>query len=162
MPVLPQLLLLQKTLLNIEGIGRQLYPELDLWAAARPSMEEFMRERSSVKRFGSAVASNVHRWVDHLPELPEMLFDVVDQVRSGKLKVGLDDYREIELARKNLREAERRTQLLLFSLGLLFTACILTASGRTLFFFFGPLPLEALAMLATGVFLGLLAFKKTK
>ena len=77
MPVLPQLLLLQKTLLNIEGIGRQLYPELDLWAAARPSMETFMRERASLKRLGAAFRSNAHRWVDHLPEMPEMLFDVL-------------------------------------------------------------------------------------
>ena len=47
MQVQPQLILLQKTLLNIEGLGRQLYPELDLWKTAQPILREWMRERAS-------------------------------------------------------------------------------------------------------------------
>jgi len=49
MPVQPQLILLQKTLLNVEGLGRQLYPELDIWSTASPILREWMRERTSVR-----------------------------------------------------------------------------------------------------------------
>ena len=49
MEVQPQLVLLQKTLLNIEGLGRQLYPELDLWQTAKPFLEKWMRERMGVR-----------------------------------------------------------------------------------------------------------------
>ena len=49
MPIQPQLILLQKTLLNIEGLGRDLYPELDIWATATPILREWMRERTSLR-----------------------------------------------------------------------------------------------------------------
>ncbi|MCZ6896012.1 MAG: ubiquinone biosynthesis regulatory protein kinase UbiB, partial [Gammaproteobacteria bacterium] len=61
MEILPQLLLLQKTLVNVEGIGRQLYPELDLWRAARPSLERFMIDRVGVRRLMSSVRQSVPR-----------------------------------------------------------------------------------------------------
>ena len=69
MEILPQLLLLQKTLVNVEGIGRQLYPELDLWRAARPSLEKFMVERVGLRRLWSSFRDNVPHWVDRLPEV---------------------------------------------------------------------------------------------
>ena len=58
MEVQPQLVLLQKTLLQIEGLGRQLYPELDLWKTAKPVLEEWMRERHDPRtRFKQLVAA---------------------------------------------------------------------------------------------------------
>ncbi len=53
MEVQPQLVLLQKTLLNIEGLGRQLYPDLDLWATAKPFLEQWMRERAGARGSGN-------------------------------------------------------------------------------------------------------------
>ncbi len=51
MQIQPQLLLLQKTLLNVEGLGRDLYPDLDVWSTATPILREWMRERSGVRAF---------------------------------------------------------------------------------------------------------------
>src|SRR6516162_811857 len=62
MQIQPQLLLLQKTLLNIEGLGRDLYPELDIWSTATPILREWMRERTSVRAFVRELRS-------HAPEL---------------------------------------------------------------------------------------------
>lgn len=66
MEVQPQLILLQKTLLAIEGLGRDLYPELDLWTTAKPIMEDWMRERSSP-------VAHVRRLVDDWPEISDDL-----------------------------------------------------------------------------------------
>lgn len=73
MPVQPQLLLLQKTLLNIEGLGRQLYPELDLWATAKPYLEKWMKKRYSLRSFIKEIREQIPRWMQLLPYLPERL-----------------------------------------------------------------------------------------
>jgi len=65
MEVQPQLVLLQKTLLNIEGLGRQLYPELNLWETAKPFIERWMRERASPKQ----ILSNLKNQLEQLPQL---------------------------------------------------------------------------------------------
>src|SRR5690554_6150627 len=68
MEVQPQLVLLQKTLLNIEGLGRQLYPDLDLWSTAQPYLERWMRKRISPKR----VLNDVRQQVEQIPHLARM------------------------------------------------------------------------------------------
>ncbi len=70
MEVQPQLVLLQKTLLNIEGLGRQLYPELDLWTTAKPFMERWMRERVGLLGLLERTRRNLISVADQLPELP--------------------------------------------------------------------------------------------
>ena len=70
MEVQPQLVLLQKTLLNIEGLGRQLYPELDLWTTAKPFMERWMRERVGLVGLLSRTRKNLVSVIDQFPELP--------------------------------------------------------------------------------------------
>lgn len=72
MAVQPQLVLLQKTLLNIEGLGRQLYPDLDLWTTAKPFMEAWMRERYGAKAFFKSLADHAPALLAELPRLPEM------------------------------------------------------------------------------------------
>ena len=75
MEVQPQLVLLQKTLLHIEGLGRQLYPELDLWATGRPYLEGWMRERVSVAALAGRVRERLPRWLEIAPELPELVHE---------------------------------------------------------------------------------------
>ncbi len=75
MEVQPQLVLLQKTLLHIEGLGRQLYPDLDLWAVGRPFLERWMSERVSARRLAERVRERLPRWLEIAPELPEMLHE---------------------------------------------------------------------------------------
>ena len=70
MEVQPQLVLLQKTLLNIEGLGRMLYPELDLWTTAKPFMERWMRERIGVVGLLKRTRRNFLSVADQIPELP--------------------------------------------------------------------------------------------
>lgn len=75
MEVQPQLLLLQKTLLNIEGLGRQLYPDLDLWNTAKPLLEEWVKEHYGFKGFMRSLAKHAPMWAEQLPELPGLLYD---------------------------------------------------------------------------------------
>ena len=70
MEVQPQLVLLEKTLLNIEGLGRMLYPELDLWTTAKPYMERWMRDQIGLKGLAKRTRRNLISIADQLPELP--------------------------------------------------------------------------------------------
>ncbi|WP_407275016.1 ubiquinone biosynthesis regulatory protein kinase UbiB [Halothiobacillus sp. DCM-1] len=72
MEVQPQLTLLQKTLLAIEGLGRQLYPDLDLWATAKPFIERWMRRRMGPKGLLRRLKNEFPFWMEHLAEMPRM------------------------------------------------------------------------------------------
>jgi ubiquinone biosynthesis protein len=74
MEVQPQLLLLQKTLLNIEGMGRELYPELDLWATAKPFLENWMREQVGLKGLWRRFKAQLPLMSERLPEVPDLLY----------------------------------------------------------------------------------------
>ena len=89
MVVLPQLVLLQKTLVNIEGVGRQLYPGLDIWDTARPVMREWMNNRAGVRALFRDTRGDAAYWLNRLPTLPRKVIDVVDQLHRGKLEVEL-------------------------------------------------------------------------
>jgi ubiquinone biosynthesis protein len=69
----PQLVLLQKTLLNIEGLGRQLDPELDLWATAKPFLERWMLDQVGPHRFWQELKDQAPRYAKILPDLPRLL-----------------------------------------------------------------------------------------
>ena len=71
----PQLVLLQKTLLYVEGLGRQLYPQLDLWQTAKPFLERWLKEQMGPKAFYNSVKSNAPFWVEKMPELPNLIYD---------------------------------------------------------------------------------------
>ena len=78
----PQLVLLQKTLLNIEGLGRQLDPELDLWHTAKPFLEKWMVEQIGPKKLLKELRNEAPRYAKMLPELPRLLFDFLQQAPS--------------------------------------------------------------------------------
>lgn len=77
----PQLILLQKTLLNIEGLGRQLDPELDLWSNATPYLEKWLKKQVGVKAFFRRVRENIPYWSEKLPEIPGLIYDVLSEKR---------------------------------------------------------------------------------
>jgi ubiquinone biosynthesis protein len=81
MQVQPQLVLLQKTLLYIEGLGRQLYPQLDLWQTAKPFLENWMQEQIGVKALYKKVRANLPYWSEKMPEVPDLLFDTLKQLK---------------------------------------------------------------------------------
>ncbi len=77
----PQLILLQKTLLNIEGVGRQIYPDLDLWTTAAPFLEKWLKKQVGVKAFFRRVRENIPYWSEKLPEIPGLVYDVLAEKR---------------------------------------------------------------------------------
>lgn len=79
MPIQPQLILLQKTLLNVEGLGRQLYPELDLWQTAKPFLEKWIKKQVGPRALLRRVKEQSPLWIEKMPELPELLYNYLQQ-----------------------------------------------------------------------------------
>jgi ubiquinone biosynthesis protein len=80
----PQLVLLQKTLLNVEGLGRQLDPELDLWNSAKPFLEKWMIEQIGPQKLLSQIKAQAPRYATLLPELPRLLHDFLQSRPGGQ------------------------------------------------------------------------------
>ena len=99
MEVQPSLVLLQKTLLNIEGLGRQLYPQLDLWSTAMPFLERWIRDRYSPQTMLKRVSHRLPGWLEQLPQLPETLLERPSPHSS-----------ENELLRLQLQQVEQESQ----------------------------------------------------
>ncbi|RUO36791.1 ubiquinone biosynthesis regulatory protein kinase UbiB [Aliidiomarina shirensis] len=83
MEVQPQLVLLQKTLLYVEGLGRQLYPQLDLWKTAKPYLERWMHEQMGWRALYRNVKEQAPFWAEKLPEMPGLLYDTLQQIQRG-------------------------------------------------------------------------------
>ncbi len=79
----PQLVLLQKTLLNIEGLGRQLDPNLDLWSTAKPFLEKWMLDQMGPQRLWRELKAEAPRYAKLLPELPRLVQQFLQQDRHG-------------------------------------------------------------------------------
>mgnify|MGYP000070646645 FL=1 len=103
MVVQPQLVLLQKTLLYVEGLGRQLYPQLDLWQTAKPFLENWMKQQIGVKAMFSKVKDNLPFWSEKLPEMPDLLYDSLKQVKAMPLQISRNHQ---ELTRLQLEAAK--------------------------------------------------------
>jgi ubiquinone biosynthesis protein len=108
MEVQPQLVLLQKTLLNIEGLGRQLYPDLDLWTTAKPFLERWMSEQVGTRAFARRLRDNLPVWSEKLPELPALLHTYLTKAVQGRLQEQ-DTSRELDKLRREIRQANRRS-----------------------------------------------------
>ncbi len=127
MEVQPQLILLQKTLLNIEGLGRQLYPDLDLWQTAKPFLEQWMREQLGPRALLRELKSHAPRWGETLPALPGLAHEVLRQARSGKLRVEIAPT-ELDKIRREMRRSNQRTVLGVVGAGLIVAAAVLLAA----------------------------------
>ena len=82
MEVQPSLVLLQKTLLNIEGLGRQLYPELNLWDTAQPFLERWVQERYSPQSMLKRLQRHAPSWLEQLPQLPDAVFESLQHSKA--------------------------------------------------------------------------------
>ncbi|MEJ2513782.1 MAG: ubiquinone biosynthesis regulatory protein kinase UbiB [Gammaproteobacteria bacterium] len=87
MEVQPQLILLQKTLLNIEGLGRELYPDLDLWETAQPILEEWMRERISGRAIVERLREQLPEVGESIQEFPQVVHAILQRAAEGRLQV---------------------------------------------------------------------------
>ncbi|WP_028839502.1 ubiquinone biosynthesis regulatory protein kinase UbiB [Thermomonas fusca] len=122
----PQLILLQKTLLNIEGVGRQLDPKIDIWAVARPVLEAILAERYSPKRLAGELRKRMPELVTRAPEMPRLLHAwLQQQVQGGhELSMRSTDLREIA---QTLAAMQRRVVASILGVGLLIVAAVLYA-----------------------------------
>ena len=119
----PQLLLLQKTLLNVEGLGRQLYPELDIWQTASPVLRRWMRERVSPRTVLRELCRGFPDALDVLKALPQLARRAIEQAQDGQLRVPVDTQALDEL-RTALTEQSRRSDLVQIGAVLLLAAVL--------------------------------------
>jgi ubiquinone biosynthesis protein len=113
MRIQPQLILLQKTLLNIEGLGRDLYPELDIWQTAAPILREWMSDRISPRAQLKHIRRNLPDILTSLHALPSLMKVAVQQAEDGTLALGVRSQEIITLRREMLESEQRRNRTLI-------------------------------------------------
>jgi ubiquinone biosynthesis protein len=122
----PQLILLQKTLFNIEGVGRQLDPDIDIWAVARPVLEKILLERYSPQRLANEFRKRLPEMVTHAPDMPRLLHAWLTQQVEGKQQLQMHSQQLAELARATYA-FQRRAVRAILGTGLLIAAAVLYA-----------------------------------
>ena len=130
MEVQPQLVLLQKTLLNIEGVGRQLYPDLDLWETAKPFLDCWMREQLGARALLREIKRQAPKWGETLPALPGLAYETLKLARSGEIAVRIRS-EEIDRLRAEIRRANQRTVLAVMGAALLLGASVILGVDGT-------------------------------
>lgn len=104
----PQLILLQKTLLNIEGLGRRLYPDLDLWKTAKPFLQRAMRQEVMFESLVDKLPGHKPEWLRHLPDWPGHIDRILRDAANGRLKFRLES-EQLEQLERRLRGNGRRS-----------------------------------------------------
>lgn len=107
MEVQPQLVLLQKTLLNIEGLGRELYPDLDLWQTAKPFLERWFKEEMGPRGVARKVRTQIPGWARQWPEMPDLTYRLLERTAKGKLELEIRST-DLHHLRQELRRESRR------------------------------------------------------
>ena len=120
----PQLILLQKTLLNIEGVGRQLDPKIDIWAVAKPVLEHILAERYSPQRLASEFRKRLPELITRAPEVPRLLHAWLQQQVEGKHELRMRSHDLAELARV-AQDGQKRMVAAILGTGLLVVAAVL-------------------------------------
>jgi ubiquinone biosynthesis protein len=110
MRIQPQLLLLQKTMLQIEGLGRQLYPQLDLWQTARPILQDWAADRFSGRSFAEQFRRQLPDLNEAIRTLPQVLQQLVQKAGEGTLRIRVDQAPYEDL-RREIREDGRRRDM---------------------------------------------------
>ncbi len=130
MEIQPQLVLLEKTLIHIEGLGRQLYPQLDLWTTAKPFMERWMREQVGPRRLIERTAHNWPALAERLPDLPIALSRIIDQLERQAALYPDGAAGDIKAIRGNLGDNNRRLLGTFSALGLAGLASAILLFGQ--------------------------------
>ncbi len=143
MEVQPSLVLLQKTLLNIEGLGRQLYPELNLWETAQPFLENWVAERYSPQSMLKRMQRQAPSWLEQLPQLPDLMLDNLARTRE------IEQQLQRERERPREKRPDRRRGLAAAGLLVLAAVLALPAAGVAL----ADIPLASWLLAGAGAFL---------
>lgn len=159
MEVQPQLVLLQKTLLNIEGLGRDLYPDLDLWQTAKPFLERWMSEQIGVRAFFQGLRDEAPRWAERLPQVPALLYDVLRRAEQGELKVVVSPA-EWEELRYTLQRGQQRIYLAITGAAFLISAAVILGLDGYSPNMFGNAPILTWLLGAAGAYLLVASWSK--
>lgn len=127
MEVQPQLVLLQKTLLNIEGLGRQLYPDLDLWNTAAPYLENWMKQRIAPPGVWKNIKQHFPAWLEQTPEVPQLLFDAMNQIKHLNQYQSQRDNQALILANE-IKQQRKQSKDYMIGVSLLVIGFIATRS----------------------------------
>ena len=119
MEVQPQLILLQKTLLNVEGLGRDLYPELDIWQTASPILRQWMQERLSLRQVLKDLRRQVPELLEVARTLPTLMKGAVQHARGGQLRVQITSA-ELEALKEEIRRSSRSRDVIPIAAAVLF------------------------------------------
>ena len=159
MEVQPQLVLLQKTLLNIEGLGRQLYPELDLWKTAKPILEQWMQEKMGYRAALNNIKQELPYWADVIPALPRLLSELGQQVQKGEIKMQLssDDLKKIK---QEVRKASYRSTAAISGASFIIGAALIKALDGYSPILLAGFPLLSWLLGISGLLLLLFSFNK--
>ena len=146
MEIQPQLVLLQKTLLNIEGLGRMLYPELDLWTTAKPFMEKWISQQVGARAFMRRVKESAPQLSEELPEIPHLAYRTLKEAAEGRLSLNWksDELRQL---REDMRKSQQRTRQSIGGGSMLIAGSLVAGSSSSL------LPGLALPLLSGGLML---------
>ncbi|WP_333606995.1 ubiquinone biosynthesis regulatory protein kinase UbiB [Arsukibacterium sp.] len=128
MQVQPQLVLLQKTLLYIEGLGRQLYPQLDLWKTAKPFLETWVKDQVGLPALWRQIKENLPFWAEKMPQMPNLLHRYLEQ---GPRQQALLLAQLSQLQQQHQRASRRITEALLAGAGAI-SASVAFGFGATL------------------------------
>jgi ubiquinone biosynthesis protein len=123
----PQLIMLQKTLLNIEGLGRQLSPTFDAMAVAKPELEAILKDKHGLDRTAKDLRERLPVWLARAPEMPGLLHDYLKQATEGNLVTRIDSQ---DLAKLQAGQEDAKTRYLRATSGaaLLVTGALLTGA----------------------------------
>jgi ubiquinone biosynthesis protein len=153
----PQLIMLQKTLLNIEGLGRELFPEIDVWAVAKPELETILREKHSVEHAAKDLRERLPAWLARAPDMPGLIHDYLVKASTGQLvtRIASEDLAAI---REEHKYSHRKTILTLAAGAFVISGSFLTAMETGPWYLWG-LSAPGIAMVAIGALLFLRALK---
>ena len=126
----PQLILLQKTLVNVEGLGRELYPQLDVWHTAAPILREWMRERMGWRQILHGLRTQLPELIEAARVLPAILKGVVQRAEGGMLRM-LVETPAVELLHAELRRGHRRRDAVILGAAALLGGIVWLALGHT-------------------------------
>lgn len=124
MEVQPQLVLLQKTLLNIEGLGRELYDELDLWKTAKPFLERWMSEQIGPRAFVNSLKKNAPWWIENLPDLPRTLQTALESSKH-QAQYAKQQAIEMQQLKRDIQRGQQRTFIAISASAALIAAAVI-------------------------------------
>jgi ubiquinone biosynthesis protein len=147
----PQLIMLQKTLLNIEGLGRELSPTFDAMAVAKPELERILREKHGLDHAAKDLRKRLPGWLSQAPDMPGLLHDFLKKATDGQMTRRIDP-QDLALLRNDKQENSRRTLRAISGTAFLTTGAILTGLEVGPWFL-GGLSVPGLAALFIGAWL---------